>query len=55
MLDMFQIIKWLEMWEMGLIGVSKTQYIFDFTFDSLLSVLSNDRHSKTMKNVFHFI
>ena len=36
MLDMSQMIKWLEMWEMGLIGVSETQYIFDFTFDSQL-------------------
>ena len=55
MLDMFQMIKWFKMWEMGLIGVSETQYIFNFTFDSLLSFLSNDRPSKTMKNVFHFI
>ena len=36
MLDMSQMIKWLEIWEMGLIGVSETQYIFDFTFDSQL-------------------
>ena len=36
MLDKFQLIKWLEMWEMGLIGVSETQYTFDFTFDSQL-------------------
>ena len=36
MLGMFQMIKWLEMCDMGLIGVSETQYIFDFTFDSQL-------------------
>ena len=36
MLVMIQMIKWLEMCEMKLIGVSETQYIFDFTFDSQL-------------------
>ena len=36
MSGMFQMIKWLEMCEMGLIEVSEIQYIFDFTFDSQL-------------------
>ena len=33
---MLQMIEWLEMWSMWLIGVSEAQHIFDFTFDSQL-------------------